>query len=67
MRKQIYGYTKPEAPAAGEYVRFVAAFKNDDGSVSIEVRNTAGITNEITVPKAEVSTLIAGLTEAFDP
>lgn len=50
MSKQIFGYT-PRQPAEDEYVKFLCVMGDDDGSITITVRNANGGINEIRVPK----------------
>ena len=47
---QIFGWTEPKQPPAGQYVKFLMAFRHEDGSFKISVRNREGITNDIDVP-----------------
>lgn len=41
MAKQLYGFTHPTTPKDG-YVGYAMAFRNDDGSYRIVVRQHAG-------------------------
>lgn len=56
MTKQIYGYT-PRQPAEDDYVKFLCVMGDDDGNITITVRNARGGINEIVVPKFEARKL----------
>ncbi len=50
MTKQIFGYT-PAQPAGDDYVKFCAVMGDEDGNITISVRNARGGINEITLPR----------------
>lgn len=64
MPMQIFGYTPPTVERNDLYVRYMAAHKNDDGSVKFTIRNGAGEHNEIVIPPNELPELYEALKQS---
>lgn len=65
--KQIFGYTEPSQAMAGEYVKFIAVFEDEDGNGVFQIRNGRGVYNEIIVPRKAVMELADELTKHSQP
>jgi hypothetical protein len=66
MTKQIFGYT-PTQPAGDDYVKFCAVMGDEDGNITISVRNARGGINEITLPKAKAIELYLEIAKWVKP
>lgn len=59
-RIQIFAHT-PASPADGTYVKFLQAFKMDNGNVELCIRNSEGVQNSIEITTDEAMNLSLSL------
>lgn len=67
MEKQIFAYTLPHCVTGETYVRFIQAFENADGTISVTVRDGESRITSIKLSPEQATELAVALSTAALP